>query len=77
LQKRKLIEAWVVYKMRMAGELGPNAVREQPAWDGMARVEPGRDKLIQGGVASETEAVRLAGEGSPGGTPKGATLPAR
>jgi hypothetical protein len=77
LKKRKLIEAWVVYKMHLAGEGGPNAVCEQAEWDAMEAGNPGRHKLLRSGIANEAEAERLARE-LPGGTAiKGAILRAR
>jgi hypothetical protein len=77
VKKRKLVEAWVVYKMHLAGELGPNAVCEQAEWDAMQEANPGRHTLIRSGIDSEAEAERLARE-APGGTAtKGAILRAR
>jgi hypothetical protein len=77
VKKRKLVEAWVVYKMHLAGEVGPNAVCEQAEWDAMEQANPGRHRLVRSGILSEAEAERLARE-SPGGTAaKGATLRAR
>jgi hypothetical protein len=77
VKKRKVVEAWVVYKMHLAGELGPNAVCEQAEWDAMEQANPGRHRLVQSGILSEAEAERLARE-SPGGTAaKGATLRTR
>lgn len=77
MKKRKRDEAWVVYKMHLAGELGPNAVCEQAEWDEMEASNPGRHRLLRSGVLSEAEAERLARE-LPGGTAvKGAILRAR
>ena len=71
-------ESWVVYKVSVNGVArGPNAVCEQAEWDEMERQNPGYHTLIKAGIASESEAERVARE-SPGGTaPKGVTLKAR
>jgi hypothetical protein len=77
VRKKKLLGAWVVYKSRLAGDHGPNAVCAQADWDALQRAEPGLHTLLRSGVASEAEAERLARE-MPGGTaPKTATLRAR
>ena len=39
---------------------GMRAVCEQREWEEMERVRPGYHKLVQGGIASEGEAERLA-----------------
>jgi hypothetical protein len=77
VRKLKLVEAWVVYRSRLAGTQGPNAVCEQAEWDAMEMAEPGVNTLLRSGVASEAEAEKLARE-MPGGTAaKGAILRAR
>jgi hypothetical protein len=70
-KKQKLIVAWVVYKMNLAGAQGANAVCEQAEWDQMEQASPGRHTLIKAGITSEAEAERLARE-VPGGTAPGA-----
>ena len=69
---------WVVYKMTLWGKApGPNAVCEQAEWDEMERRRPGYHSLIRGGIASESEAERLA-RSAPGGTaPRVASAKAR
>jgi hypothetical protein len=77
VRKQKVIGPWVVYRSRLAGVHGPNAVCEQAEWDAMEMAEPGVNTLLQSGVASEAEAEKLARE-MPGGTAaKAATLRAR
>jgi hypothetical protein len=78
MEKRtRPVEVWVVFKMKLAGPLGPNAVCEQSEWDEMERLNPGRNTLICSGITSEPEAERLA-RSAPGGTaPKGVHLKAR
>ena len=60
----------MVYKSRLAGPCGPNAVCEQWEWDAMERADPGRHALVRQGIASEAEAERVARE-SPGGSSPG------
>ena len=68
MRKSEPVVLWVVYKMTVWGKVpGPNAVCEQTEWDEMERRRPGHHTLIRAGMASETEAERLARE-SPGGT---------
>ncbi len=77
MRKWKAVEAWVVYKSKLAGADGPNAVCEQAEWDAMESASPGDHTLLRCGVASEAEAERLARE-LPGGTAaKAAILKAR
>ena len=66
-KRKKPVEAWVVYKMNLAGAHGPNAVCEQSEWEEMERLSPGHHTLIRAAIANEAEAERLARE-SPGGT---------
>jgi hypothetical protein len=72
--KPKRVDTWVVYRMKLAGLHGPNAVCEQAEWDEMERQQPGRHLLIREGITSEPEAERLARE-SPGGTIQRAASP--
>jgi hypothetical protein len=67
MRKRKVVVGWVVYRMQAAGEHGPNAVCEMEDWDAMETDNPGRNKLLQSGIASEAEAERIA-RALPGGT---------
>jgi hypothetical protein len=72
-----VVVGWVVYKSRHAGEHGPNAVCEQAEWDAMELADPGAQRLLRAGIASEAQAEALARE-LPGGTaPKPVTLRAR
>jgi hypothetical protein len=75
--KTRLIETWVVFKMKFAGGLGPNAVCDQAEWEEMERLNPGRNTLVLSGITSEPEAERLARSGPGGTAPKGVTLKAR
>lgn len=76
-KKHQPAEAWVVYKMHLAGATGPNAVCEQAEWEQMERINPGYHTLVRADIASEPEAERLARE-SPGGTAvRGITTKAR
>lgn len=53
--------SWVVYWMTIHGKAtAMKAVCEQGEWEAMQRVQPGRHTLIQGGIANEVEAERLA-----------------
>lgn len=59
---RKSPEAvtWVVYRMTMHGREAMNAVCPQDEWDAMEVDRPGYHRLIQGDIANEGEAERLA-----------------
>jgi hypothetical protein len=70
-KKQKMLVAWVVYKMNLAGPQGANAVCEQAEWDAREGANPGSHTLVKAGITNEPEAERLARE-SPGGTAPGA-----
>jgi hypothetical protein len=55
---------WVVYQMTVHGKpSGVNAVCEQTEWDAMERSRFGYHRLVRAGLASETEAEKLARAG--------------
>jgi|ERR1043165_422217 hypothetical protein len=54
------VETWVVYLMAVKNTNGMRAVCEQMEWDAMEQANPGLHHLIQGGIASESEAELLA-----------------
>jgi hypothetical protein len=52
---------WAVYKkITKKSPEGMNAVCEQEAWNAMELAKPGQQPLIQGGIANEAMAERLA-----------------
>ncbi len=52
---------WVVFAMTIHQQpSGMNAVCEQSEWDAMELSRPGYHTLIRSGIASETEAEKLA-----------------
>ena len=53
-------ETWVVYQMTGRNLNGMKAVCEKVEWDALEKAKPGLHHLIQGGIASETEAELLA-----------------
>ena len=53
-------ETWVVYQMAGKNLHDMKAVCEQNEWDALEKARPGLHHLIQGGIASETEAELLA-----------------
>jgi hypothetical protein len=53
--------SWVVYRMTLHGKAtGMNAVCEQSEWEAMERDRPGYHTLVRAGIASESEADRIA-----------------
>lgn len=57
--------SWVVYRVTVRGKKGAvNAVCEQAEWDALELAQPGCHTLVQAGIASETEAERLARGGA-------------
>ena len=53
--------SWVVYQITVKGqELTMNAVCEQAEWDAMEKAQPGHHTLVRAGIASESEAEKLA-----------------
>lgn len=55
------VQTWVIYQAVVKGVAnGGHGVCEQEEWDRMERSSPGRQVLIQAGIASEAVAERLA-----------------
>ena len=53
--------AWVVYQIILDKKPeAMNVVCEQGEWDAMELARPGHYKLVRAGIATETEAERLA-----------------
>ena len=53
-------ETWVVYLMTGKNLDGIKAVCEKIEWEALERARPGLHRLIQGGIATESEAELLA-----------------
>jgi hypothetical protein len=55
------VVSWVVYLMTLHNKtVGIKAVCEQSEWDAMELARPGYHTLIRAGIATETEAEKLA-----------------
>jgi hypothetical protein len=75
MKKAHWNESWVVYQSAVKGQpTGPNAVCEQDDWVVLERANPGHNRLIQSGIASEGEAERLARGKSGDPLPRGGEL---
>lgn len=58
-------EFWVVYLMTIHGKSDRmSAVCTQSEWDAMELSKPGYQTLVRSGIASETEAEKLARDSS-------------
>jgi hypothetical protein len=63
VRKSKAV-TWVVYQMTVHGKpSGANAVCEQAEWDAMEHARVGYHQLVLDGIATETEAEKLARAG--------------
>ncbi len=61
MRKAELETSWVVYLMAVHKKVeGGRAICRQEEWDAMELAHPGEQTLIQGGIANEGEAERLA-----------------
>lgn len=61
MRKAEAVESWVIYQSVTKGVAGgAHGVCGQAEWDAMERVSPGRQVLIQSGIANEGVAERLA-----------------
>jgi hypothetical protein len=61
MDKTKSPNSWVIYQTVRQGVVsGVNGLCQQNEWEKMERSNPGAQVLIQGGIASEGEAERLA-----------------
>ena len=68
-------EMWVIYQAISGGVVaGPLAVCSQIEWEKFERDHPGQRSLVQGGIANEGVAERLArgtsGDSKPRGIPR-------
>jgi hypothetical protein len=66
---------WVVYRMTLHNKTSMNAMCSQTEGDAMELAKPGYHTLVQGGIASEAEAEKLA-RGTSGDAKSRQTLPA-
>jgi hypothetical protein len=71
---------WVVYQTVHGKQMGAKSICEQREWDALEAANPGMNELIASGLASETQAEKLA-RGTSGdakkravGTPKRISL---
>jgi hypothetical protein len=49
--------SWVIYQLVVKGEVtGPDTICRQTEWDEMERLRPGAQWLVQGEIASESQA---------------------
>jgi hypothetical protein len=60
MEATEQIGPWVVYRMTLHGKPAMNAMCSQREWDAMEAAKPGYHTLIQGAIASENEAEKLA-----------------
>ena len=60
MRKTDLVEAWVVYETVQGDDIGRKSVCQQSEWEDIDSRHPGHNKLILGGILSETEAEKLA-----------------
>jgi len=67
------IPTWAVYLRTLRNKPSMKAVCEQSEWDAMELARPGYHQLIQGSIATETEAETLA-RGNPNAGLPSATL---
>lgn len=53
-------ETWVVFQAMQGEQSGIRSVCTQSEWTAIVARKPGVNQLVQGGIASETEAEKLA-----------------
>ena len=75
MRKNEQDEMWVIYQAISGGVVtGPLAVCSQNEWEKFERDHPGQRSLVQGGIANEGVAERLArgtsGDAKPRGIPR-------
>src|SRR5262245_27724676 len=59
MRRSQKVVSWVVYRTAVDGKPGGmNVVCEQNEWDALKLAEPGKYKLIKGGITNEGEAER-------------------
>lgn len=61
MKRSQTTPGWVFYRMTIHGKPEQvNAVCQQAEWDEMERRRPGYHTLVRAGIATETEAEKLA-----------------
>lgn len=60
MRKTPEVQSWVVYQTIQGTRAGMKSVCEQSEWEALELSKPGLNTLIQEGLASESEADKLA-----------------
>ncbi len=60
MRKTDREELWAVYEVVQGKQAGRKVMCRQSQWEALALSHPGANVLIQGGIASESEAEKLA-----------------
>ena len=60
MRETEKVEAWVIYEAVQGTDVGRKSVCPQSEWEAINARHPGHNKLVQGGIMSETEAEKLA-----------------
>lgn len=74
MNRTEQVGPWVVYLMTVHKKPSVNAMCSQSEWEEMEREKPGYHTLIQGGIASENEAERMARGSSGDAKPRSGIL---
>lgn len=60
MRKTEESGAWAVYEVVLGKQAGIRVMCRQSQWEALASSQPGANILIQDGIASESEAEKLA-----------------
>lgn len=60
MRETEKVEAWVVYEAVQGDDIGRKSLCKQSEWEAIESRHPGHNRLVQGGITSETEAEKLA-----------------
>jgi hypothetical protein len=60
MRKTEAEELWAVYEVVQGKQAGRRVMCSQSQWEALASSQPGANVLIQGGIAGENDAEKLA-----------------
>ena len=60
MRETEKIETWVVFEAVQGNDIGRKSLCKQSDWEDIDSRHPGHNRLVQGGITSETEAEKLA-----------------
>ncbi|HEY2250209.1 MAG TPA: hypothetical protein VGH74_04070 [Planctomycetaceae bacterium] len=60
MRETEKVQVWVVYEAVKGTDIGRKSLCQQSEWEAIESRHPGHNRLVQGGIMSESEAEKLA-----------------